>query len=218
MSIKKLLLLASMALAAIAFAAPAVAQAEVTLTEDEVPLQASEHGQQAGAEITATSTDLTTRQTNQEGEVVGVLTCNLVTLHFEVITNGQEHVLLKQLGLATTSGCLANGTLPVTIENGGLVPTEEEHRTLTIDTWGTANATSTFVSNVYLDEEHTMLAQSCDYEGDLHIVGKGSGNDLIEITESTLTAPECPLAHIEGTFTLETETGKRVDLDYVETT
>lgn len=192
MSIKKMLLVASMALAAIAFAAPAVAQADVFLTDPEnVKLE-------KGAKVTATSSNLQTHTAET------TLTCNKVTLHFVVLTNGPEHVELQQLGEATTKECeLDPFGLPVTITDGTV---GDEDGILTINTWGHGEAPATFTSDVFLDAEHTELAQSCHYTGNVTLQAEKSGGDIINVPGSTLTETEelCPDGEITGDLTLET--------------
>ena len=203
MSIRKALLLASMALTAIAFAAPAAAQAEVVLTENEgeVVLEEGDH-------LTATSTNLVTRTTQ------GNFTCEKVTLHLEVEENGPEHITATQLGEATTEGCkldtpIGNFTAEIT---DGTLGVEEEH-TITFNEAGTAETNATFIGHV------PALGVSCHFVGSLHIQARESGSDILDVGPSALVATEeesCPVAGgtMEGSFTLETEDGTPVQADF----
>jgi len=205
MSIKKMLLLGTMAMAAIAFAAPAVAQADVFLSdEDNIPLD-------PGADVTATSTNLITTTTG------GTLSCAKVTLHFDVKTNNGTHVELTPTGQATTENCIVvqNG-FKVTITDGTVLGD------VTINTWGTANAAMTFNDDVYhsSDINHTTILQQCHFAGTAHLVGLGTTKDEIELTPSSLTGTGAGCAAtgtIEGKFTLETEDKTPVLLHYKQT-
>ncbi len=107
MNIKKMLLLASMAMAAVAFAAPAAAQANALLTDEGSALE-------VGAEVTATSTNLVTVSG------VGTLECELVTIHGEVVENGPE-VEIEDVA-TTTENCNSTITNPtagtITLNSG----------------------------------------------------------------------------------------------------
>jgi hypothetical protein len=205
MTIKKMLMLASMALAAIAFAAPAVAQADVELTEKGTPVA-------VGADVTATSTNLETATST------GTLSCEKVTLHFEVDANGPEHVVLDPIGEATTEGCeVTENGFSVTITDGTIT------ENLTINTWGTGEVGATFISDVYspLDPEHLgPPALSCHFAGKVHAEGAASGSDILNVGPSILagTGTNCANAgQMTGEFTMETEDGTPVELDFVET-
>jgi hypothetical protein len=203
-----MLLLASMALAAIAFAAPAAAQATVELTDKDEETIA------AGAEITATSENL---QTVTSG---GTLTCELVTLHFEVKENwgATKHVLLDPVGEATTDNCILDTggqppTLPVTIDDGTVLTP------LTLNTWGTGYAGATFNSTIFGNPEHTVLVGDCHFMGLVH-VEPGEEADEISVTNSTLlgSGEGCAATgQISGDFTLEDENEDPVTLDYENT-
>lgn len=93
--IKKMMLLAMAVGALLAFAGPAMAQADVLSdSEGDLPI---------GAEVTATSTDLVT-------EVPGLptLECALVTIHGDVVANGP--VIEIEETETTVNGC----NLPIT--------------------------------------------------------------------------------------------------------
>jgi hypothetical protein len=209
MSMKRMLLLASMALAAIAFAAPAAAQATVELTDKDEETIA------AGAEITATSINLKTVTTN------GTLTCGKVTLHFEVKENwgDTEHVVLDPMTTqAVTENCILDTggeppVLPVTIDDGTVLTP------LTLNTWGTGYAGATFNSTIFGNVEHTALLANCHFMGLVH-VEPGEEADEISITGSTLlgSGEGCAeTGQISGDFTLEDENEDPVTLDYEST-
>jgi hypothetical protein len=209
MTIKRTLLLAGMALAAIAFAAPAAAQATVELTDKDEETIA------AGAEITATSENL---QSVTSG---GTIACEKVTVHLEVKENwGEtEHVLLDPVGETTAENCvLPTGGEPPVLP---ITATDAEMLTpLTLDTWGTGYAGTTFVWDIYGDAEHESLLASCHFAGLLHIE-PGEEADEITITGSTLLGSGAGCAEtgeISGDFTLEDENEDPVTLDYKSTT
>jgi hypothetical protein len=100
--IKKLMLLAMALSAMVAFAAPAVAQAD-ELYEESGPLS-------LGAEITLTSTNLKTVTP------LGTLECEKVTIHGEVTQNGPTTITGKELSTA-----LANCNKTITDPTAGTV-------------------------------------------------------------------------------------------------
>jgi len=195
MSIERMLLLSSMALAAIAFAAPAVAQADVTLTENNQPLA-------AGIGVIATSTNFVTTF----GSGIEV-TCAKVTLHYEVEANNDEEVVLQptQSHNATTENCKLTTTNavpevghPVTFTNFGFGE-------LTINTWGTGVVGATLTNG------------PCNYTGNVHVETTANTTDILKATGSTLAAPGCPTGTMHGDFTLETSNGTAVTLHSVST-
>lgn len=208
MSIKKTLLLASMALAAIAFMAPAAAQATVKLTDP------NNQALGQGALVTATSTNL---KTTTEA---GILECAKVTLHLEVKSNSQNHILLEELGSATTEGCGLNvgvATLPTTI-TGGTIGVGEDLK-LTINTWGRGSTTATFVSHTYENAGHTVQLATCHFTGLVSFAATHE-TDILHAGPSQLTKTtgeeSCPAAtgSIAGTFTIETSNGAEVKIDF----
>lgn len=104
--LKKMMLLALSVAALVAFAAPAMAQAD-ELVDSEGPLP-------IGAEVTATSTNLVTKS------ALGELKCTFVTIHAEVAENGPS-IHLNDLA-TTTAGCNVAITNPtagtITLEGG----------------------------------------------------------------------------------------------------
>lgn len=195
MTIKKMLLLASMALAAIAFAAPVAAQANVQLTEPSgTPLKVNDR-------VTVTSTDLRTTV----GE--NTLECGLVTLHYRVAENGPNHVTLNPTAAhnANTENCVTVtpfGTFENHISNAGTGQ-------VTIDTSGTAEVPSTFTS-----ETTTPFGpQHCEYAGAVHLQGT-SGTDIVHIGPSPLASPTCEEGTIHGTGTVERSNGQPVIIDF----
>jgi len=193
MNIKRILLLASMALAAIAFAVPVAAQAEVTLTDpNELPLE-------PGAKVTLTSTNLLT--TFLAGSIH--LKCAKFTFHYEVEVNTGEHVVLQPVGAhnGTTEQCRVQTTAfpeehPIFLGNVG---TNE----VTIDTWGTGSAAITFTRF------------TCAFSGEVHIQATGGGS--ISIGPSTLSASGCPIGTMHGNASLETSDGTPVSIDFEAT-
>jgi len=201
MSIRKALLLASMALTAIAFAAPAMAQAEATITENGVALQ-------PGAKVTATSTNLITET------ALGNLECEKVTLHFEVKTNGPNHVVVEQLGEAGTEECVFEsifGPFEAVITDG-TVGVGEEHK-VTFNTWGTAVTNATF-------EVHIVGLETCHFEGNVKI--QATHPDVLDVEEGSVLAGNegCLVEEgtMHGSFTIETPgDNEELTFDYVNT-
>jgi hypothetical protein len=205
MRFKGIALLAGVALAAIAFAVPAAAQAEVTLTEEGKPLK-------PGAVVTATNS----RWRMTAG--IGTTSCQPVTMRFEVESSGPKHVVLVPLGELEVGKCFASWGLepPTTVTN------LEIAENLTIDTWGTGEAVAKFDWSVYFDEEHESLWTRCHYTGFVRFQGNESGTDILNM-ESPFggSGPICPasanFAVAEGTVTLETKDGTQLELDFVKT-
>jgi hypothetical protein len=205
---KKLTLLAMAVGVLAALAVPAFAQATVKLTENGVALAAN-------SEVTATSSDLVTETEK------GILECEKVALHLEVLTNGPTHVVLKQLGTATTTNCGLNigvATLPATIEDGTLGVGEGSE--LTINTWGTGETNATFVANVFADPEHHELLVSCHDEGVVHV--QATGGSGLAVGPSLLHSESEGCAEVgvfHGGFSLETNDAglTPVTIDFVQT-
>jgi hypothetical protein len=202
-----MLLMASMALAAIAFAAPMGAQAKVQLTDSAgQPLD-------PGDPVTATSANLKMTTAG------GTIECAHVVLHFLVGTNGNNHVVLEQQGVATTTGCVLNRhalgleppTVPVTITDGTVGV--GAGGVLTINTWGQGSTAATFQSHIG--------AATCHFSGNVsYDVTHPSPNDKLNVTPSVLAGAGigCPPAGtISGEFTLEDAAGA-VNVDFVATT
>lgn len=204
MSMKKMLLLATMSLAAVAFAVPAAAQGQTHgLTENGEFLEEN-------APVTITSTDLITTTSS------GTMACKKVTLHYEVVTNSDEHAVLAPVGAhnATTEEChlvTTNGTTHVVhISEAGAGET-------TINTWGTGVASSTFTTRITTP----FFTATCKFSGNVHIEGQEPGSDKVNIGPSGLTGSGfgCPSSGtIEGTGTMETPDGKPITGDFVDTT
>lgn len=205
--LKKMMLLAISVGVLVAFAAPAVAQANVYLYEI---IEEEEVALANNAGVTATSTNLVT---TLEGG--GQLQCELVTLHLEVQTNGLNHVVLKQLGVATTTNCNLNtGTLfAATITDGTLGAGIGQEHKITINTWGTGTTGAHFKADV------PALGLECNLDGPVHVQGT-NGTDILHVGPSALMgtpAPPCHNGTIEGTFTMETSDGTPVYLHSVTT-
>lgn len=204
---KKMTLLAMAVGALVAFAAPAVAQANVYLYEINAAEEEVVLGNNAG--VTATSTDLVT---TLEGG--GQLECELVTLHLQVQTNGQNHVVLKQLGEATTTNCKLNvGTLlSATITDGTLGTGIGQEHKITINTWGTGTTGGHFKADI------PAAGLECELDGSVHVLGT-NGTDILHVGPSALTATGtgCHNGTIEGSFTTETSNGTPVYLHSVTT-
>jgi hypothetical protein len=201
MKVKKMLLLAGMSLAAIAFAAPTAAQATVQLTDPNGTVL------KKGAKVTMTSTDLVSKT------AVGTLACAKVTLHYEISASTSTHIVLNPV---VVSPATHNGT-PETchlITSGGI--THVAHVTnlgtgqITINTWGTGIAAFTFTVNI------TNVGH-CTFTGNVHLVGKSPGTDEVNIGPSTLGGGPCGNASIKGTGTLETPDGTPITLDFIKT-
>lgn len=194
MNVRKMLLVSSLALAVVAFAAPAAAQAKVQLTAPaNVPLP-------VGAPVTAHSTNLVT--------TVGAnrLTCAEVMLHYKVTVNGPNHVVLDPVNAhnATTAGCQIHAlgmTFPTTITEAGA-------EKLTINTWGTGETKATFTSK--------SIVNHCSYKGTIHAQGTNK-TDLLHV-KGKLTALQggCDEGIMHGKFTV-TSNGVPVIADFVPT-
>ena len=186
MSVKKMFLIASMALAAIAVAAPVAAQANVQLTANGVPLKDK-------APVTATSKNLVTTV----GTSGVTLECAEVVLHYTVATkgNGPTHVTLNPTVAhnATTVGCVTNvpgvGKFPNTISNAGA-------GLLTINTWGTGSAAATFTTNT------PALGRHCTYTGNIPVQATNGTNTLHVETPNSLHPHEesCETGEMHGFF------------------
>lgn len=195
--LKKMMLLALSAAALVAFAIPAAASATVTLTENEEPLPVP-------SDVTATSTNLVTTTAG------GTLECEKVTLHLRLLANGIDHVVLQQLGEATTTNCKLNivvAKLDALITDGTLGVGENSE--ITIDTQGTGVTTAHFGADV------PEAGANCSQDGTVHVTAT-NGTDILDVGPSELTASggtACKNGTIEGTFTLETSDGTPIDID-----
>jgi hypothetical protein len=107
--LKKMMLLAMAVGAIAAFAAPAMAQASVELSDSEGTLP-------IGAEVTATSHNLVTFS-----PVLGTLTCERVTIHGDVTENGESSIHIEETN-TETEGC---SPAPITIAESGDITIEE---------------------------------------------------------------------------------------------
>ena len=211
--IKRMMLLASMALAAAAFTAPA-AQADVFLSDANGTLT-------NGAEFTATSSNLLT--TRPGGTF---LSCTTVGLHLVLIDDGTEHLEIEQVGPVTTSGCELNrsqlepplSNLAITIDDGTLGV--GEGNILTIDTWGRGETTASFRSTIFggpsTHTSHTgILAADCTFSGPTEVSAAGATSDVLNVT-GALTGL-CGNGHLEGSFTLKTHDGTPISIHYADT-
>jgi hypothetical protein len=186
--------------ALVAFMAPAVAQANVVLTN------AAEEPVPTGTSVTATSANLQMVSTG------ATYKCEKVTLHFELTTNGTEHVVLAPTGASTTN-CSASG-LPATITD----PTVLED--LTINTWGTGEATAEFTSDVVFAPLGIDLT-NCHLEGKIHV--QAAGGSSLNVGPSKLTNPGGSGAgcseegSMSGSFGIEDSNGNPLTLDFVAT-
>jgi hypothetical protein len=170
--IKKMMLLALAVGALVAFAAPA-AQADELYEEESGALE-------VGAEVTATSTNLTQTWTG----VGKTLTCQEVILHLGVDENGPESIHLSTLA-ATSIGCSApfSKVTSGTITLGG----------------GTGLATG-----------WTFLASGvCDFAGNIPL-SYATNSDVLNITGTSQLNGNCGPSDMTGSFTLTTGTGTPV--------
>jgi hypothetical protein len=197
--LKKMMLLAMAVGALIAFAASAVAQADVELTNNK------EETLGVGTTVMATSTDLQT--------TIGVNTvsCALVQLNFEVTANGLQHVVLTPVGEAVAVGCNLNGVSAMAVTDWTVL------EDLTVNTWGTAEVTAKFIFSLQ------GFGLGCTLEGVLHIEGIGPGTSGIDVGPAWMSNPGGSESgcisgmEMHGSFTLEDDEGEPVTLDYVET-
>jgi hypothetical protein len=193
---RKTVLLALVTGALAAFAAPAVAQANVALTDGEGNVI------EPGTGITATSSNLVTTTAS------GTIACASVVLHFELEVNGPEHVVLGQIGAATTSNCVVK----TPIGNFSINVTDWTVGSVTINTWGTGEASASFGADI------PAFGLSCVFAGSVH--PQATHPDILDVGPSTLagSGTNCsPTTTIEGQFTIETSTGGEVTIDYEAT-
>jgi hypothetical protein len=183
MNLKKMLILAGMALALVAFAAPA-AQAHGLLEE----------GDPIGDEspVTLTSTNL------QTVTPLGTLKCEKVTLHYHVEKDGNNgvHVALEPTPAATenaaTENCVLNESIPVHISEAGT-------HTVTIDTWGHGETQASFKGLI----THPLFGNiTCTYSGKVTVQATDE-TDIVHIGPSQL-ASACGEGTMSGEFTMET--------------
>jgi hypothetical protein len=175
---KKMMLLACMATAALAVSASA-AQAEGLLKEEGVPLK-------VGAEVTATSGNLTTEAT----QLGGNLECEKVTIHGTVTANGTEEATIEE-NTVTTENCNA----PITVSTVG---------TIHLSAGGTGVGTdATFVAD-------PAPELSCHFTGNVGFTYTAE-SDILNVPGSTLLG-NCGEGHMRGSFTLETEDGTPVTI------
>jgi hypothetical protein len=195
MNLKKMLLLTSMALAAVAFSVPATAQAQVG------------HGLFEGATRLGNTAPVTLTSTNlQTTTPLGTLSCAKVSLHYHVEHNGNlgNHVLLAPTNNgatenAKTENCVLNGSTPVAIGKAGT-------HTVTINTSGHGVAQSSFSA--------TVLGINCTYSGGVTIQATDN-SDIVHVGPSNLTgSPAFPCGNgtMSGTFTMETPTNPAVPI------
>lgn len=205
MHIKRMLLLASMALAAVAFTAPAAAQAQTHgLTSSPGVFTPT------GTGVTITSTNLITHT------ALGTLTCGKVTLHYTLTTNSDSHVVLTPVGEttnATTENCTLHtgggtgATHPVTITSAGTDP-------VTIDTWGIGTAQSKYTATIFFSGGGSI---TCTYTGSTGLTVT-KGTDVVHIGPSTLSGGLCGHGDITGTGTVETSAGVPLTADIAANT
>lgn len=187
MNLRKTLILASMALALVAFAAPAAQAQEHGLTEDGKFIA-------KGELVTLTSENLTTTTG------LGTLSCAKVTLHYHVEENSDTHVALAPTPAgtpettytnATTENCLLNGSTVVHISKAGT-------HTVTINTWGHGEASASFTGRI----TSALGTITCTYSGKV-TVQVTDGTDEVHVGPSTLTSA-CGNGTMHGAFTAET--------------
>jgi hypothetical protein len=206
--IKRAMLMAGLALAAIAFTAPAAA-AEIYLSDDTGALE-------VGAKVRTTSSDFVT--TRPDGTK---LECAVVKLHLELVDAGPQHLELKQLEPATTFNCELNREpismekLSATVEDGTIGV--GEGNILTINTWGTGSTNVSFLTKIFADFNHQMLLAECPFAGKVHVEATFETSDQLTITPAAVEGP-CGKGTLEGELTLETpEDGHEIQIHYEET-
>lgn len=193
MNLRKMLLLASMALALVALAAPAAQAHDHGLFEGGTRLA-------NGAGVTITSTDLETHTG------LGSMTCEKVTLHYTVESNTNTHLALTPIPKETENATAVNCHLNGTTVHVTLAGTD----TVTFDTWGNATVQSRFTAKIT-----SFIPLHCTYTGAVTIKGFDL-TDEIAIGPSTLTSG-CGNGEITGTGTVETSNGVAVTAQLEET-
>lgn len=186
---KKLTMLAMAVGALLAFAIPAVASANVTLTDE------SGAAVEVGTEITATSTNTTTVTAN------GSLTCPKVIIHGELTSNGSD-VAIKSLSTTTEGQCKFGGLINTTITSPAV-------GNITLTTGGSGTiASTTFVSDI-----GAPVNLSCHFSsGSLGISWTSTG---VSVSKGGLTGTGtgCPSkGEISGEFSLEAN-GEALTID-----
>jgi hypothetical protein len=187
--LKKITLLAISVGALVAFAAPAVAQAQ-QLYELNVKQHVSLNN---GAKVTATATDLTTHT------VFGTLTCKLVTIHGEVLENNANTVRIGNNSV-TVEGC----NVPITNPSVGQITIVKA------ETVGIAHD-ATFVAHIPPPAEVT-----CHYTGDIPFSYAHDTDTLTVTGANQFTGtpnPPCGTGTMTGSFTLETSDGTTVFME-----
>jgi hypothetical protein len=197
--VKKLMMLVMAVGALVAFAAPAMAQAETVLTQEETPLAAGSH-------VTATS--INNLVTTLEGGPV--LACGEVMLTLEVKANAPEPVL-KQLGEAVTVGCGlfvgAPEPFPATITDGTLGVGEGSEIKF--------NGTGGAVTTAHFGADVPELGLVCTLDGAVTTQAT-NGTSTLDVAPSLLAGagtPGCSNGTLEGSFQLETENGTPIEID-----
>lgn len=175
MNLKRSLLIASMALTALAFAAPAAQAQLYELDED-----GSHTLLKAGDEVTATSENLVTHS------AVGTLECELVTIHMKVTDNTPPEGSAEEIA-TTVKGCNHTITNPM---SGELSLTSGEE-----GTGGTGlGEGATFTVEGF-----------CTFSGNIPFSYETNSETLTVTGENQLSSGLCGKATMEGSFTLETE-------------
>jgi hypothetical protein len=175
--------------ALLAFSIPAVASANVMLTnENEEPVE-------VGTEITMTSTNMSTTTAN------GTITCPKVILH-GVLTANVSDVAIKSLSMTVEGQCKYAGVLNVTITN----PTVGN---ITLTTGGVGTiASMTYVSDV----PGVGLTCHASSTGSFAIAWT-SAELSVSKAPMVVTGPGCPtFAQTSGSFSLETG-GEALSID-----
>lgn len=183
---KKLILLGMAVAAVAAFAMPAVASADFTLTDHEGKVG-------VGEPIIGTSTNAVTTNT-----ALGKLTCDHVEITGIVTANSGTHAAAIGGEVGKTTECFAEGTIPLTIT---------EAKLLTLTTAGDDEGT---LSMTYIADVGPF---ECHFDGTGRFTyGTGTGEDKLHIpapgitlTSAEICEPEEGSPHFTGDFTLTTE-------------
>jgi hypothetical protein len=195
---KKMTLLGLIVVALTALVVPAAASATPQLfnqtTNTAVPVPST---------LMGTSTDAVTTETK-----LGTLTCKKVSIGAKLTKNNGTVIEAEDDGEGTnsTEGCLANGSIPVVIDNPTLISLKTDNTT-------TDKGTLSLSYKATIGSPNPVI---CPFTGTGEFEYKtGTGNDVLTIPTTKgieLEGPElCKKAGVKpkfhGTFTLEVDTG-----------
>lgn len=192
-----------MVLAAIAFTAPAAAQAQAHgLTESGIFIAAN-----SGVTITTTNLIIHT--------ALGTITCAKITLHYTVETNTDEHVALEPVnvgGVETTNATTENCTLHTGGPTGATHPIDVSNAgtdTVTFNTWGTGSAAWRWTTKITFTGGGSV---TCTYSGSVALQAT-NGSSNVSMGKSVLAGGLCGNGEVAATGSMETSNGTALAAD-----